>query len=66
MAVMSEFFEQLRLLTGALGYKVFEPLVASRVQSPSEQQGPQSESIANDASKQQFHIGDHRGIFLWH
>jgi hypothetical protein len=25
MSVMSEFFEHLRLLTGALGYKIFEP-----------------------------------------
>jgi len=36
MSVMSEFFEQLRLLTGALGYKVFEPLVAFQAQAPQE------------------------------
>ena len=33
MSVMSEFFDQLRLLTGALGYKIFEPLVGSKVQT---------------------------------
>src|SRR5262249_48950019 len=38
MAVMSEFFDQLRLLTGALGYKVFEPLVDLKTQASSERQ----------------------------
>jgi hypothetical protein len=39
MSVMLEFFDQLRLLVGALGYKVFEPLVAAKVLAATEGKG---------------------------
>lgn len=62
MAVMSEFFDQLRLLTGALGYKVFEPLVGSKMQPASEQQETeQPASVADDISNHEFHVSGARG-----
>ena len=48
MSVMSEFFDQLRLLTGALGYKVFEPLVASKTQAASERKEAQQPASSVD------------------
>lgn len=62
MSVMSEFFDQLRLLTGALGYKVFEPLVATKTQSasePTEEQQPIS--LASDLAVHEFRISGARG-----
>jgi hypothetical protein len=64
MSVMSEFFDQLRLLTGALGYKVFEPLVASKTHAPSERKETQpsaSENLAVDPAMHEFHISGARG-----
>ncbi len=63
MAVMSEFFDQLRLLTGALGYKVFEPLVDSRTQATSESKEVQqlASIISNDSLTLEFHINGPRG-----
>jgi hypothetical protein len=62
MAVMYEFFDQLRLLTGALGYKVFEPLVASKTQSASEPTEPhQPTSLASDPALHEFRISGARG-----
>jgi Domain of unknown function (DUF4357) len=62
MSVMSEFFEQLRLLTGALGYKIFEPLAASKAQSTAEgrleQQPP---PLAADPNVREFRISGARG-----
>jgi len=60
--VMSEFFDQLRLLTGALGYKVFEPLVASKPQIASEsKRGQQQTSVSVSATVHEFHISGARG-----
>jgi len=62
MSVMSEFFDQLRLLTGALGYKVFEPLVASKTQSASEStEAQQPASLASDPALHEFRIRGTRG-----
>lgn len=61
MAVMSEFFDQLRLLTGALGYKVFEPLVASKTQAVSEHKEEQSASLFDDPTVREFRISGARG-----
>ena len=62
MAVMSEFFDQLRLLTGALGYKVFEPLAASKRQAASERtELHQPASLADDATVREFRISGPRG-----
>src|SRR6266571_2937432 len=57
MSVMSEFFEQLRLLTGALGYKVFEPLVAFQAQAPQERKDEQQPaSLTSGPTGREFHI----------
>ena len=62
MSVMSEFFDQLRLLTGALGYKVFEPLVASKTQAPSERkEAQQPASSTDDPGTHEFRISGARG-----
>jgi hypothetical protein len=61
MAVMSEFFDQLRLLTGALGYKVFEPLVASKTQVSSERKEAQPASSVSDPTVHEFRIKGARG-----
>ncbi|WP_168062743.1 GIY-YIG nuclease family protein [Candidatus Manganitrophus noduliformans] len=61
MAVMSEFFDQLRLLTGALGYKVFEPLVASRTQAVFDRKEEQQPaSSAEVPTVREFHISGAR------
>src|SRR5262249_13705466 len=62
MAVMAEFFDQLRLLTGALGYKVFEPLVAPKTQVISEgKQEEQPVSLPEDVAASEFRITGARG-----
>ena len=62
MSVMSEFFDQLRLLTGALGYKVFEPLVASKTQAASERkEAQQPAASADDPGAHEFRISGPRG-----
>ena len=62
MSVMSEFFEQLRLLTGALGYKVFEPLVAFQAQAPQERKDEQQPaSLTSGPTGREFHIRGARG-----
>jgi len=59
---MSEFFEQLRLLTGALGYKVFEPLVAFPAQAPQERKEEQQPaSLTSDPTGREFHVRGARG-----
>ena len=61
MSVISEFFDQLRLLTGALGYKVFEPLVASKTQAASERkEAQQPASLADDLTVREFRISGAR------
>lgn len=59
MSVMSEFFDQLRLLTGALGYKVFEPLVTPKTQATSDPQQPPY--LVNDPAEHEFRIKGNRG-----
>lgn len=62
MSVMSEFFDQLRLLTGALGYKVFEPLVTPKTQTASDRNSAQqTSSLANDPAEHEFRIKGNRG-----
>lgn len=62
MSVISEFFDQLRLLTGALGYKVFEPLVASKTESLSKPaEAGQPASAAIDSDVHEFRIRGARG-----
>ncbi len=63
MSVMSEFFDQLRLLTGALGYKVFEPLVASKMQASlaGNKEERQSASSTGDLNVPEFRIKGARG-----
>jgi hypothetical protein len=62
MSVMSEFFDQLRLLTGALGYKIFEPLVASKAQATPEGIGEQQPaSSKGDPNVREFRISGARG-----
>jgi len=61
MAVMSEFFDQLRLLTGALGYKVFEPLVASRVQAAPAADNQRQRAASADSGTHEFRISGARG-----
>src|SRR2546426_5305249 len=62
MSVMSEFFDQLRLLTGALGYKVFGPLVASKPHGAAERKEEQQPaSLAGDPAEREFRISGARG-----
>ena len=62
MSVMSEFFEQLRPLTGALDYKVFEPLVAFQAQAPQERKDEQQPaSLTSGPTGREFHIRGARG-----
>jgi hypothetical protein len=60
MSVMSDFFDNLRLLTGALGYKVFEPLV--RAPAPFEGiAAPSANPLPGDPTLPEFHISGPRG-----
>ncbi len=62
MAVMSEFFDQVRILTGALGYKVFEPLVAPRDQTALRSDPiDQPSSTSPDSKGTEFRIKGARG-----
>jgi Domain of unknown function (DUF4357) len=60
-SVMSEFFDQLRLLTGALGYKVFEPLVASKAQSTQAAGIAAQPEPVSDSGTHEFRIRGARG-----
>lgn len=61
MSVMSEYFDSLRLLTGALGYKVFEPLVAPKMQAAAERKGEQRPASLTSPAEREFHISGARG-----
>jgi hypothetical protein len=61
MSVMSDFFDDLRLLTGALGYKVFEPLVPSHTSAQPKDGGePEPAPLAEGLELPEFRISGPR------
>ncbi len=61
VSLMKDFFDHLRLLTGALGYKVFEPLVASKGLATSESIAQQPVPLLGDPTLHEFRISGPRG-----